>query len=182
MCGATHRGFESPPLRIFSLSSIFRFPDRPAITVKPMGRIVSLEDAFAYYINRTYRMLRVDFIHITREAGHELTPEQYFVLNKLYHRPGQSQSDLSAELNDRANMKRGLDVLEKAGLVERRADDSDRRKNRVFLTDRGLQVVQSLNPAIEKARRRIYAGLNDKDMSAMRRILDIIETNLGREI
>ena len=145
-----------------------------------MGRIVSLEDAFAYYINRTYRMLRVDFIHITREAGHELTPEQYFVLNKLYHRPGQSQSDLSAELNDRPNMKRGLDVLEKAGLVERRSDEHDRRKNRVFLTARGLHVVQSLNPAIEKARRRVYAGLNEKDMRAMRRILDIIETNIER--
>lgn len=143
--------------------------------------IVSLDGAFAYYINRTYRALRIDFLKLTKQAGYELTPEQYFVLNKLFHTPGQSQSDLASELNDRANVTRGLEILQRKKLVRRLPDSVDRRKIRVSLTDQGEEVLRMLNGAIEKRRKVVYAGLSSKDLGSLKRILDRLESNLDRE-
>lgn len=140
--------------------------------------VISLDDAFAYFINRSYRLLRTHFLKMTREAGEELTPEQYFLLNKLFHQPGQAQTELAAELNDRANVTRGLDILEKRGWSERRGDPADRRKHKVYLTAAGSALVQRLNPMILEERRRIYAGLSDLDLREFRRILGKIEANL----
>jgi DNA-binding MarR family transcriptional regulator len=140
--------------------------------------IVSLDDAFAYHINRAYRLLRADFLRRTREAGHELTPEQYFLLNKLWHRPGQSQAELAAELNDRANVTRGLDVLEKHGLIERQADAGDRRRHRVMLSQEGAALVRKLNPVILRGRAEVYHSLASRDLKELRRILAAIERNL----
>lgn len=140
--------------------------------------IVSLDGAFAYYINRAYRALRIDFLKLTKRAGYELTPEQYFILNKLFHLPGQSQSDLASELNDRANITRGLEILERKRLVHRTPDPEDGRKVRVSLTEQGQETLRMLNGAIEKRRKTVYAGLSEKDLKNLKRILERLEDNL----
>lgn len=140
--------------------------------------IVSLDGAFAYYINRTYRSLRMDFLDLTRNAGYELTPEQYFILNKLFHRPGQSQSELAAELNDRANIARGLAILQRKKLIRRTKNSEDKRKFSVQLTKDGEAVLKKLNPVIEARRKVVYSGLTGKDLQTLRHILTKIESNL----
>ncbi|MCB1166312.1 MAG: MarR family transcriptional regulator [Leptospiraceae bacterium] len=143
-----------------------------------MTDIVSLEEAYAYYINRTYRRLRMDFLRTTREAGYELTPEQYFILNRLWHHPGQSQTDLYEDLDDRANVTRGLQILVQRWLVIKRADPDDARRNIIDLTEQGRALLEKLNPVIVKERKRVYADLSRKDLADLRRILGKIEANL----
>lgn len=143
-----------------------------------MTDIVSLEEAYAYYINRTYRRLRMDFLRTTREAGYELTPEQYFILNRLWHHPGQSQTDLYEDLDDRANVTRGLQILVQRWLVIKRTDPDDARRNIIDLTEQGRALLEKLNPVIVKERKRVYADLSRKDLADLRRILGKIEANL----
>jgi len=162
----------------------FLHPEESFRLLRNMGKkkeeIVSLDGAFAYHINQTHRLLRVHFLQMTRNAGLELTPEQYFILNKLSHNPGCSQADLSGPMEDRPNVTRGLDVLEKRGLLRRMPDPQDRRKFKIFLTSDGESAVRSLNPVILRERSRIYAGLVEQDQQALRRILGQIESNLRR--
>ncbi|MCE9596805.1 MAG: MarR family transcriptional regulator [Spirochaetia bacterium] len=141
--------------------------------------IVTLDGAFAYYINRTHRSLRMDFLEMTKRAGYELTPEQYFILNKLFHNPAQSQSELASDLDDRANITRGLAILQRKKLVKRSRDPEDKRKFSVRLTPQGEGVLKQLNPIIELRRKVVYAGLGKKDLATLRRILGKIESNLA---
>lgn len=140
--------------------------------------VAKLDDAFAYYVNRTYRLLRIHFLEMTKRAGRSFTPEQYFLMNKLWHHPDQPQSSLAADLNDRANVTRGLDVLEKEGLIQRLPDPGDRRKTLVRLTKEGNDWVLRLNPIIMEERKIVYAGLSSKDLEMTKRILKTIEDNL----
>ena len=140
--------------------------------------IVHLEDAFAYHINRVHRLLRQHFQMLTRRLGQEITQEQYFILNKLYHRPDQSQNDLAADLGDRANTSRALAVLEKTGTLSRTRDTEDKRRVIVNLTRAGRELVERLNPVFLGEREVVYAGLSQKDLKELRRIFGILETNL----
>lgn len=99
-------------------------------------------------------------------------------MNKLWHHPDQPQSSLAADLNDRANVTRGLDVLEKEGLIQRLPDPGDRRKTLVRLTKEGNDWVLRLNPIIMEERKIVYAGLSSKDLEMTKRILKTIEDNL----
>ncbi len=72
-----------------------------------------------------------------RLAKHGVTPVQYAVLRVLSEDAGQSGAELSARLAiDSATITGVIDRLEAAGLVDRRADDRDRRIHRVFATAR----------------------------------------------
>jgi DNA-binding MarR family transcriptional regulator len=86
-------------------------------------------------------MMRAAFDRRVRRIG--LTRSQWQVLGLLYRRPGVSQSELAEMLEvERATAGRMVDRLERKGWVIRQADPSDRRINRLTLTEeaKGVQA------------------------------------------
>ena len=86
-----------------------------------------------YMLSDVARLIRTVFDRRVRRLG--LTRAQWLVLTRLHRRPGASQTELAEMLEiDRASAGRLIDRMEKAGWVERRADGTDRRINRLHLT------------------------------------------------
>ena len=73
-----------------------------------------------------------------------------------------------------------LDRLERAGLVERSVDLTDRRRVLIALTDDGLRVAKEANAAYAGERDRILGHLSKTDVkqldTAVRRLLDVLGT------
>jgi DNA-binding MarR family transcriptional regulator len=71
-----------------------------------------------------------------------------------------------------------LDRLERAGLVERGADPSDRRKVLVGLTGAGLRTAERANAAYAAERERVLAPLTDAEVEeldrAIHRLLELL--------
>lgn len=137
------------------------------------------DDAPAWLIQRTARILRVLFLRlVNEEGGVDVTPEMWSVLTRLVARDGQYQSELAAATyRDRPNMSRILAGMEQRGLVSRRQDDGDRRKTRIYLTAEGRRVVAATAPVAVRTRDRLYDGLKKKELKALRRALRTIESN-----
>jgi len=137
------------------------------------------DDAPAWLIQRTARLLRVLFLRLVQEeSGADVTPEMWTVLTRLVARDGQYQSELAtATYRDRPNMSRILAGMEHRGLVVRRPDAEDRRRTRIFLTPKARQVVASTAPTAIRTRDRLYAGLEKNELKEFRRTLRIIEAN-----
>ncbi len=94
-----------------------------------------------YLISDVARLMRASFDRRVRQL--DLTRAQWQVLSLLHHRPGASQTELAEMLEvERATAGRMVDRLERKNWVERRADATDRRINRLYLTDeaRGIQA------------------------------------------
>jgi DNA-binding MarR family transcriptional regulator len=72
---------------------------------------------------------------------------------------------------DRTTMVGLVDELEKKGLVERRPDPLDRRKNVVALTEAGRTTVQDATRAVAEAERRFLGPLSDDEGAALREAL-----------
>ncbi|MBT8462485.1 MAG: MarR family transcriptional regulator [Gemmatimonadetes bacterium] len=137
------------------------------------------DDAPAWLIQRTARLLRVLFLRLVQEeAGVDVTPEMWTVLTRLVARDGQYQSELaSATYRDRPNMSRILAGMEQRELVFRRGDAEDRRKTRIYLTPKAREVVAATAPLALRTRDRLYEGLKKKELKALRRSLRIVEAN-----
>jgi MarR family transcriptional regulator for hemolysin len=83
------------------------------------------------------------------------------------------QKDLAASLAlDTSSVVRLLDALEKAGMIERRADAADRRAKDLVLTRRGQATVAKVETVSARIRRDVLAGLSAADLATATRVLD----------
>lgn len=137
----------------------------------------SLENATAYILQRTSRLLRFYLSKFMAEYG--ISPEQWFILFKLHERPGRSQTELAdPNLNDHPNITRMVDALQKNGLVVRTADPNDRRRHLLFLTTAGQELVDQILPHVVQERASIFAGIEQSEIDGMLSVLKRIEENL----
>jgi MarR family transcriptional regulator, transcriptional regulator for hemolysin len=82
------------------------------------------------------------------------------------------QKDLADSLSlDGSSVVRLLDVLQSAGMISRREEDSDRRAKAIFLTPLGLATVQKVETVAQKVRDDALAGLSDYEVETASRVL-----------
>ena len=98
------------------------------------GALKPEDDGYiGYMLSDVARLIRTVFDRRVRKLG--LTRAQWLLLTRLHRRPGASQTELADMLEiDRASAGRMIDRMEKAGWLQRRPDDVDRRINRLYLT------------------------------------------------
>ncbi|SAI46355.1 MarR family transcriptional regulator [Bordetella ansorpii] len=73
---------------------------------------------------------------------------------------------------------RVLDQLMEAGLVERLADESDRRARLVRLTRQGQRLNDAIEPELSAMRARLFKGATEEDVRRTLKVLDHLQTNL----
>lgn len=115
-----------------------------------------------------------------KQAGIEITIEQWSVLYHLWKEDGRSQQQLcEATFRDKPSITRLVDNLEKAKMVKRVADKNDRRINLIFLTkeaqdlqDETMRVAnQTLNESLE--------GVKNEDIEIAKAVLQKVYDNLA---
>src|SRR5215467_16011870 len=103
-----------------------------------------IEHCLSFYLGKAYQ--RVTQSAKQRLGAYGVTPVQYAVLKVLWEGDSQSGAELGERLLlDSATMTGLLDRLEHAGLLERQSHATDRRVNRVILTDRGHELQGPLD-------------------------------------
>jgi DNA-binding MarR family transcriptional regulator len=101
-------------------------------------------------------------------AAHYVTPVQYAVLRALSEEDGRSGAELGARLViDSATITGILDRLEASGLVMRRADRTDRRVTRLFLTEVAKRRQPALDVAMDGVNDAVAEELGGEDMKRL---------------
>jgi DNA-binding MarR family transcriptional regulator len=113
--------------------------------------------------------------------GYDLTPEQWGVLTRLREEEGLNQSHLGEKtFKDRHNITRILNLLEKRGCIERRADKADRRVYRLYLTKTGQDLQEKLGAVVTAHREAVFEGLSRKEIQSMQRFVELIVKNIEK--
>lgn len=80
--------------------------------------------------------------------------------------------DISRKLNvSTARTAAALKGLEKKGLVERRAEESDKRKSVVSLTEKGMKLISERSREVIDHNTRLLQYLGDEDSAELVRIV-----------
>ncbi|WP_420153366.1 MarR family winged helix-turn-helix transcriptional regulator [Siphonobacter sp.] len=89
--------------------------------------------AFRQFIQQKFKTYKVD-----------LTFEMVQVMSFLSENEGSNQQEIAnATVKDKASLTYLIDNLTKRGLVHRREDEQDRRNKRIFLTEKGSELLNS---------------------------------------
>lgn len=139
----------------------------------------NLDDAIAFRIHRTNRLLRTHLARFLDEHEPGLSPEQWFVLTRVADGARTRQIDLAEPvLGDPPNVSRLVDALVERDLVTRSTDPVDRRSSLLSVSERGGAVVSALHSSAVEERRRVFAGFDDAELDRLAAALDRIDENL----
>lgn len=139
--------------------------ERPNLDVSPMA-----------ILGRTPRLAK----HLTREISEtlskfDLNPGEFDVLATLRRsgKPYQlSPTDLyNSMMVTSGTMTNRIDGLEKAKLVERRPDPSDRRGILIHLTDKGFKLIEEAVEAHVENGHRIFSVLEESELETLNILL-----------
>ena len=147
------------------------------VVASPAPRDLNTSLRFGFLIHDVSRLRRVVVDRALKPLG--VTRSQWWLLAFLSRRDGMTQTALAADLDLSKVAIGGLvDRVEALGFVERRADRSDGRARRVFLSKSGARMVSVIRDNVQQVELEIVSGLTDAEMSQAAATLAKLKTTL----
>ncbi|MBU2357880.1 MarR family transcriptional regulator [Loktanella sp. M215] len=117
-----------------------------------------------------------------RLATEGVTFGQWIFLRILWREDGLSQRELSARAHlTEPTAHTALSRMDEMGLITRRNTDGNRRRQHAFLTKRGWQLRELLEPLAIEANDLAVEGLTEDDLQVLRKSLAMMIKNLEQD-
>lgn len=107
-------------------------------------------------------------------ARHPLSVTEWRILAVLGRFPGLSASEVCTRTAmDKVAISRGVRSLADMGLLERRTDDGDRRRQRLYIASgAGERVLREVVPVALRYERELLVSLDESERSALSAIVE----------
>lgn len=111
--------------------------------------------------------------------SYDITLEQWNVLLKLSQENEINQKQLAQKVDkDQPTLARILDILERKNLIERRANESDKRAFKLNITDDGINLKNEVIPYIEQYFKNIISGISEGELEIFKKVMIKISSNI----
>ncbi len=129
------------------------------------------------------RLIRVNHMRRRRvqrmTAGYELYPGQLPILEAIKRNPGSTQQDVAAQLGvTPASIALSAKRLNAAGLIEKRVDAENKRRNQLFITKQGGQAAALYRESFDALDAETFAGFSEEEQQSLCGFLDRMIENL----
>ena len=131
-------------------------------------------------LTRTSRAVTHAFERAMADAGGSASTWQVLLLVRSGN--WETQSALAEQLGiTGATLTHHLNALERKGLVRRWREDSNRRVQRVELTDEGAELFNRLREVARRHDRRLRSQLSDDDVERLSDLLERLEAGVRED-
>ena len=114
-----------------------------------------------------------------KQAGVDITIEQWSVLYHLWKEDGMSQQSLcDATFRDKPSITRLVDNLEKLKLVKRVASKDDRRINMIYLTPEAQKLQEQTMELANQTLNEALQGVTNGQVETAKEVLQMVYENL----
>ena len=101
------------------------------------------------------------------------------ILFEISERTGCIANNLVQELNiDRSYMSRILRKFEREGLIEKKSSTTDSRKNLLFVTEKGEELLNEINSQSDEQVNKLFHGLTANEIDEIRKSMMVIKGKL----
>lgn len=142
-------------------------------------RQVSAKGVFSFLVHDVSRMRRTFFDQALRPMG--ITRAQWWALGNIsrHAEEGMIQTELANVLETGKVSVGGLiDRLEDAGLVYRKLDKADRRVRRIFITDKGYDILDHIAVVGDELDRLVFADISDEELATASDVISRVKQNI----
>lgn len=155
-------------------------------TARPRARSSDNEaESLWYRLLRCHAIMLAELRRELEDKGNrnKMTLARFDLLASLNRSDGQTLASISRDLLVTAGNVTGLvDRAERDGHVERRAEPSDRRVARVWLTPDGRSAIRALLPHHSKHVNALLEGVPPAERRELRRLLGTLRDHLEKII
>lgn len=132
-------------------------------------------DLLGVWLDFAFNSLVAELNRSLHNVGLPLNHAQFAILQNLFIKDGQSQSDIARRGGkDRAAISRSLNSLEENGFIIRKALSGS--KNGIFLTEKAIEnrtkITQAINMAIGKGRKGIAEEEYETGINFLKKIYE----------
>ena len=137
------------------------------------------DDRLIYRIFMAQQKLRTHIKNVLIKEGVTVTLPQSGILFLLEQNDGRSMTELAQPLGiDNSTITGLIDRLEKAGFVQRRPNNTDRRMLRIHITEKGREEAGKARPVIQKINEEIKAGFTPTEIETFKNVLNSLVDRL----
>ena len=131
-----------------------------------------------YNIDHSIRLYRMFAQKKLREHGFKITIDQWLVIKCILENPTVTQHELSEMVfKDNASVTRIIELLIKAGYLEKETNPDDRRKFMLHVTKAGEEVIKNVQEVVLQNRSIALNGINQKELETADAVLRKIIAN-----
>jgi DNA-binding MarR family transcriptional regulator len=115
-----------------------------------------------------------------RQAGLDVTIEQFSILAVLFYKEGVNQQEIAALLSrDKTTIARVIGNMFKKSLLVKVPDNTDRRNNRIYLTQKGKDIQDVAVEIAGKIYMRSLENIPEEQLEIALNVLDRIVKNIS---
>ena len=130
------------------------------------------------HVNRISLLHRLRVQNLLADTG--VWGSQIPILLHVERNPGCTQTDIAEHLGvSSPSIATSIKRLQKAGMLEKRADEADMRRNHIELTERGHSTVARGRACYDQVVSRMLQGFSDGELDTLACLLLRLEENLA---
>ncbi len=121
--------------------------------------------------------------HLLENASCDaMHPGQVYLLSTVIREPGLTQRELAGRMGvTAASVAQSVRRMEASGLLNRKSDEADRRRNRLYATAAGIAAAAGCRARADSIDARMLSGISDRELERLVRMLDRMLANLRTE-
>lgn len=143
-------------------------------------KVIGFDNSLLPWMGKTMKLIDGYIANRLQEENIMLSKIQWILLKILDDRGPQVQIEL-AFLTERnkASLTRLINTLERKGYVKRVTSRSDKRSNKVFISEKGKKELQQTSPIFQKIMSEIQSGIVQSEQLQVIGVMKKILINIG---
>lgn len=144
-----------------------------------MLQTIDAVSGIGFHLDMVLRTIQLAYTQRFREVGVEISVEQWVFLQRIHNKGGEAPQRELVRLNfrNKATTSRLIQGLVKKKLLTQQRFEGDRKRFNLVLTEKGLELVQKLEPIAQELRSQAIAGIDESQWEIFLQILDKVRDN-----
>lgn len=139
-----------------------------------------IDNALGFVVNRASLIMTKKLASMFKEAGHDITPEEFSILSRLWEEDGLFQTEINERtLKDKTRVTRLLGGLIEKSLIKKSTDEADKRSYHVHLTEKGKALKYEILPIVIRLIEMSSTNITKSDLEITVKCLKEIFNNLN---
>ena len=138
-------------------------------------------ESLNFLTNRVGRLLTSRLKVLLKRSDFEIPTQCASILADLWKQDGLKQQDLAiAAIKDKATIARALNLMEKHNVIVRRIDEKDKRKKKIFLTYKGVELQQRIWLTSIELGKEATQGISKEEVEICKKVLKSMYNSLKK--